>query len=76
MSGSAVTGEWSARSEHDGWRFFSDLDIGVVREPKSTEYEQQLSSAERRVVDREAQLEQQIESAEQQSAEHEQQLRS
>ncbi len=42
LTGSAVTGEWAATRGSDGWRFFSDLDLGVVADTRVPDAERVL----------------------------------
>jgi len=39
VTGSAATGEWAGLRLEDGWHFLSDVDVGVVWEPRSLDAE-------------------------------------
>lgn len=51
LTGSAVTGEWAAVLLPDGWYIFSDLDIGVVADPRDPALERGIRADMRAAID-------------------------
>lgn len=52
LTGSAVTGEWAAVELSDGWYIFSDLDIGVIADPRDPALEKAIRADMRGAIDR------------------------